>query len=71
MTWYGTPDRCPKDDTCYEYYDDKCKGTKVEGMVCKEKRELMKWYRMEEAQEIFPYVEFGWNENKLMILRRT
>lgn len=38
---------------------------------CKEKRELMKWYKVEEAQEIFPYVELGWNENKLMILRRT
>lgn len=70
MSWYGTPDQCPKDDSCYEYYESTCKGTEEEGMVCKRKRKLMKWYVMEDLQDSMPYFEIGWHGIVPLIIYR-
>ena len=71
MCWNGRPDQCPKDDSCYEYYESNCKGTENIGRVCKRKRKLMKWYTMEYIQDKVPYLEIGWSGYVPMIIYRN
>ena len=71
MSWNETPDKCPKDDSCYEYHEGTCQGTEDVGMVCKRKRKLMNWFVMEELEDALPYLELGWNGFVPMVIYRT